>query len=270
MRRAMLALTAVALAVLWIAPTYAEVGVGFEAFIPSDPDLYGKGLVENNWPDYVRNEFDWRSGEDRVQFYNLSSYDMLLSPVLYQRLDFGAGDTFSWGVELSERFRWLIFAPAKDVDIVFERQEIPIYLTPFARLSFGKFDVLFGAGGGAIYATTEVFGTDLFRQEANPYYDPEDEESEEPRARYKSQRFGRSAWSFGWIAKISIGYELTSSLLVRLDVEYSGFSLESLEPKIADDGYDSNADLIQYHWKEEAIDGDAGGIGIVLGIAYQL
>jgi len=269
-KRAALAGIAIALTLFWVAPASAEIGIGFEVFVPSDPDLYGKGLVDNNWPDYVRNEFEWRSGEDRVQLYNLSSYDRLISPVLYQRLNFGAGSTFSWGVELSERFRWLIFAPAKDVDIVFERQEIPLYLTPFVRLSFGKFDALLGAGGGAIYATTEVFGKDLFKQEANPFYDPEDEESEEPRAEYKSQRFGRSAWSFGWMAKLGFGYEITPTLRLGLDFEYSGFSLESLEPEIVDDGYDPDADVVQYHWKEKTVNGDAGGISVILGIAYQL
>ena len=262
------AIAAIFLLVL-VSPAVAELGAGLELFLPSDPDMYGKGLVDNNWPDYVRNEFDWRSGEDRVQLYGPSSYDRLVSPVLFQRIEFGAGSSFSWGFELSERFRWLMFAPAKDVDIVFERKEVPFSLVPFGKLTFGKFDVMFGAGGSAIYATTSVSGKDMFRQEANPYYDPEDEESDEPRAKYESQRFGRSGWTFGWLAKISIGFKLKESLRLGLDVEYSGFTLESLEPEIVDDGYDPDADIVQFHWKEKTISGDAGGIGVILGISYQ-
>jgi len=246
-----------------------ELASGLEAFFPSNPDLYGKTLINNNWPDYVRSDFNWKSGDDRVQLYTPNSYDRLLSFYIAQRANFNVSESFLWGIELSERFRMLIFAPAKDVDILFRRQLIPISLAPFAKFMFGKFDAVVGAGGSTIYHTTEIFGKDFYRQEANPFYDPADEESDEPRANYTSQRFGRSGWAFGYMAKIGFGYKVSKPLRLGIDAEYSGFSMESLGAKIVNDGYNKDSDLTEFHWKEKTISGDAGGFSVILGISYQ-
>lgn len=260
---------------LWLFITSAsafsvELSSGLEAFFPLNPDLYGKTLINNNWPDYVRSEFDWRSGEDRVHLFTPNSYDRLFSFYIAQRANFGTNKSLGWGIELSERFRWLLFAPAKDVDILFERQEIPISLVPFVKILFGKFDTIVGAGGSAVYHTTQIFGKDFYKQEENPFYDPNDEESEEPKAIYDSQRFGRSAWSFGWMAKVGFGYNLKNSMRLSLDIEYSSFSLESLEAKIVDDDPEKKAEIAEYHWKEKTLKGDAGGISVILGVSYIL
>jgi len=251
------------------ADLYPVLGASVEYFWPAEAEMYGSRMAPNSWGEDIKG-ISYSHGTDRNQFFTPSRFDRIFSPGLTQSIawDFGLS------VELAERWMWLIWAPNRDVDIVYNRIMVPITITPSWTFNKGgNFRPVIGAGVGYCYVNTNIAGQDLYDQRRNDNYnregDPEpgasgDENVPEQRLFIRESReFSREAWVPEAHAMAGLELGINDRLSVTGQVRWSVMMMETIDiVRISENSSDN------WHWEEQKIKGNAGGFHGTIGITY--
>ncbi|MBZ0273898.1 hypothetical protein K8I61_17805 [bacterium] len=260
------------MAIAALAPPVADAqmrllfGGQLEYQYPIDADVYGGGMRDNTWGRDVRG-LTAPTGESRNQYYSFSTHDALFLPGLMQGVRFGEKPRFSF--ELTESLLWFSYAPSRDLDIVYDRFQIPILAT--ARLRFfptANWHPTLLAGAGAYYMDTRVSGGDLYNQARNPAAtdEPEGEGLPAERNFFRNDiEFRESAWAFGVHAGAGFEVQLLSQLLLVLDVTWSVVPVDTFDVVFV-----RGDSLDDFHWEKRNVSGDAGGLRGGLGVRYLM
>lgn len=227
---------------------HAHAGARIEAWVPSDPDLWGQGLLDEKWVPAVLGP-DNGPGLNDEQFIGPGRPWFLLVPGITQEIFFDNG----FAIEIAERIVHVLFAPNRGLDIHYSRYSIPITITPQYRFAFGprdQFRPYVGAGAGFYYTATTIEGSDLYDREMRG-----ERELREPR------RFSRSEWNFGALAVAGIKWFVLDRMAITLAAGYEYVDARTTEIRLVEDGPGA------HHWEDRTIGGDGGGTVFELGVS---
>jgi len=250
----------------WAFPNFSF-GASLEYFHPLDADLWGQTMANNSWGRDIAG-FKDSVGKDRNSFYTFNRYNGIVSPGLSQSLTWD----FGLSVELAERWQWLIWAPNKDVDIIYDRIAVPITVTPkYSFLPTGSFHPTVSAGVGVYYFYTHIYGDDLYDQHRNADFPNEgigtqpDPDIPTPKEFFRTPRdFKANDWFVGGHVGAGFDLDLGNQLLLSLAFRYSIVPAESIEAVRVREG-----NIHDWHWEEGKIKGDAGGVSGSVGLSYM-
>lgn len=257
-----------------IAGSHIGMDLALDGLFPIDPKMYGERMVGNSWG---KDMFDkgWSTGKERVEFVSPNTYYMVYSPKFTETIFWDWG----FGIEFSQKIQYLHYSPNKDVDVTFDRFMLPLGLTfkwTFLGESKSKVRPFVGLGASYTYVISRVAGKDLFDQKLNPDFlfdDSDDADAglnEEEEGKYNDSdasrylttqnEFGMSGWYLGGHLIAGMNVILTDELALTLTLRYETLSIESLDVELIRDGNE------QWYWKERKLKGDAGGLGVSVGV----
>ena len=273
MRRIAIVSAVILLAIIPLAAKadlYPVFGASVEFFWPVEPEMYGSRMAPNSWGEDIKG-YSYSHGTDRNQFFTPSRFDRMFSPGLTQTVawDFGLS------VELAERWIWLIWAPNRDVDIVYNKTMVPVTLTPYWTFNKGgKLRPMIGAGAGCVYVNTNISGKDLYDQTVNDNYDSEgspepgntgmDNVPEQRLYLRKSREFSQEDWIPEAHAVIGLELALNDRLSLTGQLRWSYMKMETIDVVRV-----SRGNTESWRWLEQKIKGNAGGAHGIIGLTYS-
>ncbi len=244
-------------------------GASVEYFWPVEPEMYGSRMAPNSWGEDIKG-YSYSHGTDRNQFFTPSRYDRIFSPGLTQTIAWDSG----LSVELAERWLWLIWAPNRDVDIVYSKTMIPITLTPSWTFNkAGRLRPMIGAGVGICYVNVNISGQDLYDQARNENYDlegsPEPGDTgignvPEKRLYIKRTReFSREDWAPEGHIVAGLEMAVNDRLSFNLQARWSVMVMKTIDVVRVSEGNTES-----WRWEEQEIEGNAGGFHGIVGLTY--
>lgn len=251
-----------------LAKGHFEIGGALDALFPLNLDMYGQGMLDNEWGRVMLDK-DFSAGEDRAVYPTPNRPSMIYSPVLIQRMKWDNG----FGLELSEGFSFLHFWPNKEADVSYERFMLPIKLGATYTLNRnGRWRPFAGAGVSVTYVSTHIEGKDLQDQWVNENFgmDTSDDEDsgqggiDDAEYENRQREIDLMGWYSGFFAMIGTDVMLKDDLALSICARYESVVIDGVDAKLIED------DQEQWHWKEDRIRGDAGGIGVFIGVIYRI
>jgi hypothetical protein len=233
-----------------LAGFHGNVGLRADAVMRLSPDLYGETMIGEKWAATVEGH-PVGPGANDVAYTSLNRPGFQIVPAITERLFFD----FGFGVEIAQRFVFVEFAPNRDLSITFRRFALPITVTPRYEFAFGEkkqFRPFVGLGGGVHYTTTEIAGFDLYDQTVR----------EDGSIQRDSRDFSRADWFWSVHGQAGFEWFATDALSIAATVQYEYVSMESIEIDLREDGPSA------FHWEEDEVAGDGGGVSVQFGVTY--